>query len=42
VRSFHRRQTVKGRSERYDGTLDLSAQPSTELTIEAESLAAEK
>jgi polyisoprenoid-binding protein YceI len=30
--------TVKGRSERYDGTLDLSAQPSIELTIEADSL----
>ena len=40
---FHSRalwglQTVKGRFERYDGTLDLLAQPSIELTIEADSL----
>jgi polyisoprenoid-binding protein YceI len=40
---FHVRQmwglaTVKGRFERYDGTLDLDAQPSIELTIEADSL----
>ena len=38
VRSFYGLQTVKGRFERYDGTLDLSAQPSIELTIEADSL----
>jgi polyisoprenoid-binding protein YceI len=30
-------QTVQGRSEPYDGTLDLSTQPSIELTIEADS-----
>jgi polyisoprenoid-binding protein YceI len=30
--------TVRGRFERYDGTLDLAAQPSIELTIEADSL----
>ena len=40
---FHVRQmwglaTVKGRFERYAGTLDLDAQPSIELTIEADSL----
>lgn len=38
VRSFYAMQTVKGRFERYDGTLDLSAQTSIELTIEADSL----
>ena len=30
--------TVKGRFERYDGTLDLQSQPAVELTIEADSL----
>jgi polyisoprenoid-binding protein YceI len=40
---FHARQiwglaTVKGRFERYDGTLELAAQPSIELTIDADSL----
>ena len=40
---FHVRQmwglaTVKGRFERYDGTLELAAQPSIELTIEADSI----
>lgn len=38
VRSFYGPQTVQGRFERYDGTLDLSAQPSIELTIEVDSL----
>ena len=38
VRSLYGLQTVKGRFERYDGTLDLSAQPSIELTIQAASL----
>lgn len=38
VRNLYGLQTVKGRFERYDGTLDLAAQPSIELTIEAESL----
>jgi polyisoprenoid-binding protein YceI len=31
-------QTVKGRFERYDGTLDLYEKPAIELTIEADSL----
>lgn len=31
-------QTVKGRFERYDGTLHLPKQPAIELTIEADSL----
>ncbi len=30
--------TVKGRFERYDGTLDLQSQPAVQLTIEADSL----
>jgi polyisoprenoid-binding protein YceI len=30
--------TVKGRFSRYQGTLDLSAEPAVELTIEADSL----
>src|SRR5258707_144385 len=30
--------TVKGRFERYDGTLDLQSQPAVELTINADSL----
>ena len=30
--------TVEGRFDRYDGTLDLIAQPAIELTIEADSL----
>jgi polyisoprenoid-binding protein YceI len=30
--------TVKGHFERYEGTLDLEAEPAVELTIEAESL----
>lgn len=38
VRNLYGLQTVKGRFERYDGTLDLDAQPSIELTIEAASL----
>jgi polyisoprenoid-binding protein YceI len=38
VRNLWGLQTVKGRFERYDGILDLTAQPSIELTIEAESL----
>ena len=38
VRHLYGLQTVKGRFERYDGTLDLAAQPSIELTIEADSL----
>lgn len=38
VRQLWGLQTVKGRFERYDGSLDLAAQPSIELTIEADSL----
>ena len=38
VRNFYGLQTVKGRFERYDGTLDLAAEPSIELTIDADSL----
>jgi polyisoprenoid-binding protein YceI len=38
VRNLYGLQTVKGRFERYRGTLDLSAQPSIELTIDAASL----
>jgi polyisoprenoid-binding protein YceI len=30
--------TVKGRFERYEGTLDLQSQPAVQLTIEADSL----
>ena len=30
--------TVKGRFERYEGTLDLQSEPAVELTIEADSL----
>jgi polyisoprenoid-binding protein YceI len=30
--------TVKGRFERYDGTLDLQSQPAVQLTIQADSL----
>jgi polyisoprenoid-binding protein YceI len=38
VRNLYGLQTVKGRFERYDGTLDLAAEPSIELTIDADSL----
>jgi polyisoprenoid-binding protein YceI len=38
VRNLYGLQTVKGRFERYDGTLDLAAEASIELTIEADSL----
>lgn len=38
VRNFYGLQTVKGRFERYDGWLDLTAEPSVELTIDADSL----
>jgi polyisoprenoid-binding protein YceI len=38
VRAMYGLQTVKGRFERYDGTLDLVPQPSIELTIQADSL----
>ena len=38
VRNFYGLQTVKGRFERYDGTLDLASEPSIELAIEADSL----
>lgn len=38
VRNLYGLQTVKGRFERYDGTLDLTAEPSIELTIDADSL----
>jgi polyisoprenoid-binding protein YceI len=38
VRHLWGLQTVKGRFERYDGTLDLAAHPSIELIIDANSL----
>src|SRR3954454_14232289 len=38
VKNFWGLVTVKGRFARYHGTLDLSAQPAVELTIEADSL----
>ena len=38
VRHFYGLMTVKGRFTRYRGTLDLSARPSVELSIEADSL----
>ena len=38
VRAVYGLQTVKGRFERYDGTLDLVPRPSIALTIEADSL----
>jgi polyisoprenoid-binding protein YceI len=38
VRHLYGLQTVKGRFERYDGTIDLAPQPSIELAIEADSL----
>ena len=38
VRHLWGLQTVKGRFERYDGTLDLAADPAIELAIDADSL----
>jgi polyisoprenoid-binding protein YceI len=38
VRNFYGLMTVKGRFDRYEGALDLSASPAIELTIEADSL----
>lgn len=38
VRHFYGLVTVKGRFDRYQGTLDLSAHPAVELVIEADSL----
>ena len=38
TRTFWGLVTVKGRFERYDGTLDLRREPAVELTIEAASL----
>ena len=38
TRTFWGMMTVKGRFERYDGTLDLRQEPAIELTIEAASL----
>jgi polyisoprenoid-binding protein YceI len=38
VKHFWGMMTVKGRFSRYHGTLDLSAQPAIELTIEADSM----
>ena len=38
VRNLYGLQTVKGRFDRYDGTIDFDAEPSIELTIEADSL----
>jgi polyisoprenoid-binding protein YceI len=38
VRHFYGAMTVKGRFDRYEGTLDLSARPAVELLIEADSL----
>jgi polyisoprenoid-binding protein YceI len=38
VRHFYGLMTVKGRFDRYEGTLKLDAQPAVELTIDADSL----
>ena len=38
VRHFYGLVTVKGHFDHYEGTLDLSAQPAVELTIDADSL----
>jgi polyisoprenoid-binding protein YceI len=38
VRHFYGLMTVKGRFNRYEGTLDLGAQPAVELIIDANSL----
>jgi polyisoprenoid-binding protein YceI len=38
VRHFYGLMTVKGRFERYQSTLDLSARPAVKLVIDAESL----
>jgi polyisoprenoid-binding protein YceI len=38
VRHFYGLMTVKGRFERYEGTLDLRAKPAVQLTIDATSL----
>jgi polyisoprenoid-binding protein YceI len=38
VRHFYGLMTVKGRFERYEGTLDLRAQPAARLTIDAASI----
>jgi polyisoprenoid-binding protein YceI len=38
VRNFYGLMTVKGHFDRYEGTLDLGAQPAVELIIDAESL----
>ena len=38
VRHFYGLMTIKGRFERYQGSLDLSARPAVELTIDADSL----
>ena len=38
VRHFYGLVTVKGRFERFEGSLDLRSQPAVQLTIEADSL----
>lgn len=38
VRHFYGLMTVKGRFDRFEGTLDLDAAPTIELTIDADSL----
>jgi polyisoprenoid-binding protein YceI len=38
VPALWRLQTVKGRFDRYEGTLDLSRRPAVELVVEADSL----
>jgi polyisoprenoid-binding protein YceI len=38
VRHFYGLMTVKGHFDRYNGTLDLDAQPAVELTVDADSL----
>ena len=38
VRHFYGLMTVKGRFDRYQGSLDLSARPAVELVIDADSL----
>jgi polyisoprenoid-binding protein YceI len=38
VRHFYGLMTIKGRFERYEGTLDLRAQPAAQLTIDTASI----
>ena len=42
VRNFYGLQTVKGRFERCEGSLDLAAEPSVELRVDAHLAVAER